>query len=326
MKRQAPGAGAKTRAGDVPDGNARGSAGKRFGIPVAFFFLILLAAGGFFLWKFLHDAAEYEKGERIYGEVREEADVPEPEASAEPDDGPVGEALLDIDFDALLAMNPDTIGWLVFENADVSLPVVREREDNFGFYLHHAFTGEDSKSGCLFTDAESDPDFLSYNTFIYGHNMANGTMFGKLKSLNTDRSLLTKPYFEIYTKGWEHVTYRVMAMYLTGVESEQFVIPHLPQEYDAYVENALALGSLDATHPFADGTGYDEVAEAISGRKPVVTLYVCTPAGKDKRLYVQGIEVGRERVPGHEAPADAGGTGTGTRGSLTELLERKAQH
>ena len=52
--------------------------------------------------------------------------------------------------------------------------------DNEG-YLHTTFEGNNSKSGCLFMDYRDNEDFSLFNTFIYGHNMKNGSMFGKLK-------------------------------------------------------------------------------------------------------------------------------------------------
>ena len=81
-------------------------------------------------------------------------------------------------FSELLMVNPDTAGYLEIPEL-LELPVVQRINDN-EYYLDHSFTGAEAKEGALFLDGANrlvpEDDCL----IIYGHNMRNGTMFGKL--------------------------------------------------------------------------------------------------------------------------------------------------
>lgn len=86
---------------------------------------------------------------------------------------PVQESFAD-----LLAINPDTVGFLSIDGV-LELPVVQRLHDN-EFYLDRAFDLSESIGGTLFLDGANllapEDDCL----VIYGHNMRNGTMFGPL--------------------------------------------------------------------------------------------------------------------------------------------------
>ena len=83
-------------------------------------------------------------------------------------------------FEALLASNPDTVGFLEIEEM-LSLPVVQRENDN-NYYLNHTFDGDEALEGALFMDGLNrlvpEDDCL----IVYGHNMKNKTMFGRLSS------------------------------------------------------------------------------------------------------------------------------------------------
>lgn len=54
-------------------------------------------------------------------------------------------------------------------------------------------------------DANNHADFSDQNTFIYGHNMKDKTMFGKLNNYKDEEFYKENPYFYIYTPDY---TYR----------------------------------------------------------------------------------------------------------------------
>ncbi len=76
--------------------------------------------------------------------------------------------------------NDDIIGWIRVEDTQINYPIVLG-EDN-DYYLTHAYNGEYLRSGTIFADYRN---FASptdnYNTVLYGHNMANGSMFAGVK-------------------------------------------------------------------------------------------------------------------------------------------------
>ena len=54
-----------------------------------------------------------------------------------------------INLEACLSQNRDFVAWLTIPGTKINYPVVRS--DNTEYYLHHLFTGKESKLGCLFS-------------------------------------------------------------------------------------------------------------------------------------------------------------------------------
>lgn len=126
-----------------------------------------------------------EELQNLYEEAIEslppETVAPVPEATAVPEEGLldayqyVSDEILP-EAAAMLEKNPDTVAWLNIPNV-LSLPVVYR--DN-SYYLDHDFYGKSSSSGTLFLDVlhpfAADTQYM----VIHGHNMYDGSMFGRL--------------------------------------------------------------------------------------------------------------------------------------------------
>ncbi|MDY3249410.1 MAG: class B sortase [Candidatus Choladocola sp.] len=102
-----------------------------------------------------------------------------------------------IDFADLQNVNSDVVGWLKIRALDISYPLV-QGEDN-DYYLHRTFEKTDNFAGCLFVNCDNKSDFTDQNTIIYGHNMKNGSMFGKLKNFQEEETFEKSKYFWIFT-------------------------------------------------------------------------------------------------------------------------------
>ena len=57
---------------------------------------------------------------------------------------------IDVDFDSLLEMNKDTVGWLYVGACDISYPIV-QGEDN-DYYMHRTFEGKNNAAGAILMD------------------------------------------------------------------------------------------------------------------------------------------------------------------------------
>lgn len=98
------------------------------------------------------------------------------------------------------------IGWITIEQLDISYPVV-QGEDN-EFYLQHLVNGKSNPSGSIMLNCDNLSNFSDRNTIIYGHNMKDGSMFGKLEQLEK----LSEPYeFQIATADGE-LRYHIFAI------------------------------------------------------------------------------------------------------------------
>ncbi|MDR0813579.1 MAG: class B sortase [Oscillospiraceae bacterium] len=101
-------------------------------------------------------------------------------------------SLPEVDFDALRAINPDVVAWLYAPALDISYPLVQSTGSN-DYYLYRLYDRTRNKAGSLFLDKTNSPDFTDKNTIVYGHNMKNKAMFGRLKEYRDQAFLDANP-------------------------------------------------------------------------------------------------------------------------------------
>lgn len=102
-----------------------------------------------------------------------------------------------VDFEALLAVNDDVVGWIYIPDTNVNYPVVQGTDNR-----HYAFTmadGRDNAAGSIFMDYRNTPDFSDKHTVIYGHNMRNGSMFANIVEYKQPEYLAEHPFGMILT-------------------------------------------------------------------------------------------------------------------------------
>lgn len=100
------------------------------------------------------------------------------------------------------AINDDIIGWIKIDGTSVNYPVVLG-EDN-EYYLTHAYNGEYLRSGTIMADYQCfSSAFDNKNLVLYGHNMANGSMFATVQKYFRDPDMLHET--TIYFYGFDGV-------------------------------------------------------------------------------------------------------------------------
>lgn len=207
---------------------------------------------------------EYHTGKQEYGSLEELA------AEVEKD----GEQGFSVNFDELQKINPDVIGWVRLEHLEISYPIVQGRDNEY--YLHHTFSGEENKCGCIFMEAENQPDFSDQNSFLYGHNMRDRSMFAKLNEFQKEETYRKNPEFFIYTP--EGVgRYEIFSCYPAELNGDTFICQFASEEAYGEWQQKTAGQSL-----------YDTGVKISPGQK-TVTLMTCTPAGGRERFFVHGV-------------------------------------
>lgn len=182
---------------------------------------------------------------------------------------------VNVDFEALSAINSDFLGWLYFPLLEISYPVVYGDEDFT--YLHVAMDGTPSNSGCIFIDCESNPNLKDMTTIFYGHNMRNGSMFGSLKKVRSDANLILEdPYFYYYTPTMAYKCH-VFAYYLDVDGGQTYMAPENEAGYDKYLNYVLS------KNEYAGGP---ETVD-LSHRPRIVTLSTCSGRNSGKRTVIQ---------------------------------------
>ena len=118
-------------------------------------------------------------------------------------------------FSELLVLNPETVGFLDIDGM-LSLPVVQRENDN-EFYLNHRFEGVEAQEGTLFLDGMNrlvpEDDCL----IVYGHNMKNRTMFGRLSAYGDPEYLRKYPVIHFDTL-YEDRSYVIFAAFTASMD------------------------------------------------------------------------------------------------------------
>ncbi len=97
-----------------------------------------------------------------------------------------------IDFETLREENGDIYAWLDIPGTKISYPILQHSSDD-SFYLRRGIDGKFNVNGSLFTESQyNKADFSDPVTIIYGHNMLNGNMFGRLQSYYSDKEFFSK--------------------------------------------------------------------------------------------------------------------------------------
>lgn len=211
---------------------------------------------------------EYYQGSKQYQMLEHSMVFPKPEGSG------AGELEETVDFDGLLKLNPDAAGWISIDGLGISYPVVRGKDNEY--YLSHTFYGEENKCGSIFMEAENKKDFSDRNTFVYGHNMKDKSMFARLNEYQQRETFLENPEFYIYTpEGVKR--YEVFSCYIADLSWDSFRFEFQGKKDYAKWQKTVRSRSI-----------YDTGVVPKPGQK-TVTLMTCTPAGENYRFLVHGV-------------------------------------
>ena len=187
---------------------------------------------------------EYAKGQNTYDKLNK--------FTSSTDVGKGGELPenFSVDFEALKKINPDIVGWIRFEKEEI-------------------------KCGSIFMEAENASDFSDDNTFIYGHNMKDKSMFAKLNQFKDEQIYKENPEFLIYTEDAIY-RYSIFSCYVADISWDSFNYQFATE--DAYGEWLQTVKNRSI---------YDTGVTPQKDQK-TVTLMTCTPSGENYRFLVHG--------------------------------------
>lgn len=256
-----------------------------------------LAAAGVAGGRILGDLLSYRQAREEYAGLQtsyikeEETQKEESESHTDADKAVYPD--MDIDFAAMRRINPDLVGILCIPSLDLCYPVVQGKTDTE--YLKKTFYGTENGSGCIFMDTATNPDLSDANTFLFGHNMKNGTMFGSLKRLYQEENLCREdPYLYFYSEKTVR-KYEIFSYYVTEADSDAYQGIADEADYDAYVRKAKER-SLYASGSSTDLSKYvsTDLTAALTGPRPaLLTLSTCSgPAGGTQRFLVHSVSCG----------------------------------
>ncbi len=220
--------------------------------------------------------SEYNKGDKEYQKIQDLVINTDKKDDTK-------EETFSVDFEKLLEMNSDVVGWIRFdEPSEINYPVVQGRDNEE--YLKRTFEANTNKLGTLFVDVNNPGDFSGRNTFIYGHNMKNGSMFAQLLKYKDDSFYKEHPYFYIYTPDGKVRTYEIFSAGVVKDTSDSYIMEYADdaafQTYIDYIKQQSA---------------YPTSAEVTTASK-IVSLSTCTNVRDDERFLVHGVMIKEEAV------------------------------
>jgi len=172
--------------------------------------------------------------------------------------------------DAQRDINEDIAAWLRVPNTYIDYPVVHYEDNNF--YINHDVMKKKAASGALFIDSRNNGGFSDFNTIIYGHNMKNGSMFGKLNNFSNSAFFSDNPYGQLFLAD-DTYTLEIFA-YLRVQQDDKFIYGSISgvdfDNFDEYVKS--------------NAINYRNIRLKSSDR--IVTLSTCTNVYEDARMVV----------------------------------------
>ncbi len=185
----------------------------------------------------------------------------------------------------LYEQNPHTAGWVQVEGTMINYPVM-QTPDEAGwrdYYLHRNFYGEYEYRGTIYAREKCDLETPSDNIVLYGHNMADHTMFGEVLDYRYYDHYLTHKYIK-FSNLYEEHTYEIFAVFRTsgtyGVGYPYYLFNEAEDEaaFDDFVAQCKALSL------------YDIELTPTYGQK-LLTLSTCDFAIENGRLVVVAVRI-----------------------------------
>lgn len=178
-------------------------------------------------------------------------------------------------FKSLLKMNRDVVGWLNIHDM-IDLPVVYR--DNT-YYLRRDIKKKKSSAGTLFLDENHPLRASAQNLIIHGHNMLNGSMFGRLHRY-LRLSYLQKHSVMRFNTLYEENTYVVIAVLVVPDNADD------PGYVNYLGHPSFRSGKqfLDYANELVERSVY-EIPIDINETDALLTLSTCY---EDERLLVVG--------------------------------------
>ena len=201
--------------------------------------------------------------------------IPEP---IEEED-PILKEMEEIDLAGLKEVNPDVVAWIRIPGTKINYPIV-QGEDN-EYYLKHTWDNKRNYTGSIYMESQNTKKFTNYNTIVYGHNMANDSMFGQLSSYKRQSYWEEHPYVYIRTES-SVLRYDIFASYETELDSPTYGLSFKQKKtrtnFLAYaaekseIETGIEPPYTDLILTLSTCSGDDEVRRVVQARLKMMRI------------------------------------------------------
>lgn len=190
-----------------------------------------------------------------------------------------------IDFDKLTKQNDEIYSWIYIPNTNVNYPVCQSKTDD-NFYLDHDVYGNYKYSGAIYTQSCNSLDYSDRVTVLYGHNMADGSMFADLHKFADEDFFNKNENIYIYTEN-RKLTYQIVSAFIYDdrhiMNSFDFSDDKVFEEYLEMIQNPRSISKNVRSN--IDLTVDDKI----------IVLSTCLNSGEGRYL-VQGVLTNDEKT------------------------------
>lgn len=170
--------------------------------------------------------------------------------------------------------NPDVIGWIRFDNSEISYPLMQGKDNDY--YLKRNYRGEKNNAGSIFLEVSNSPDLEDSHSIIYGHNMKDLSMFGSLKEYKYKDYYKDHPYFTIYTLDQVY-RYQIFAYYDISMYGDVYNNQFGPDDFfQSFIDTMVS-------------RSYYDTGVRPQKTDKIITLSTCSTEGN--RFVVNAVRV-----------------------------------
>ena len=174
-----------------------------------------------------------------------------------------------VDFNSLLGVNDQIVGWLSVDSTNINYPIVQTNDNSF--YLNHNINKASDNSGWTFMDYRNNYSMTDKNTIFYGHNLLNNTSFGSISRMFNRKWYDSSNHKIIFMTNDSLYTYEVFSIYYS--EPENYYL-QINMEGDNYLRFLDEL-KYRSQFKFDVELGVDD---------KIITLSTCTDDNKGRRV------------------------------------------
>lgn len=207
--------------------------------------------------------------------------VTAPAESAEPAET----APIRVDFEALQAINPDIIGWIYCPDTVINYPILQGQSNDD--YLYTNYEKQSSGAGSIFEDALNLRGFQDPSSILYGHHMADGSMFATLDRWQRQTYFDEHPVMWILTPGQDYKVELFSAYTVSAYADTYLIYRGYGPEFSAWLREAAGKSEIESGVDWQEDDHF-------------VLLSTCAYSFEDARSVIHG-----RLVPVADAPDDA---------------------
>lgn len=206
------------------------------------------------------------------------SEMPVPDVDTDSNSNPV-------DFSLLTSQNEDIYAWIYIPDTNVNYPICQSYVDD-NYYLEHDVYGNYSFAGAIYSQVCNNRDFTDRVTVLYGHNMANGSMFATLHRFADSSFFESHDKIYVYTTE-RKLTYKVVSAF---VYDDRHIMNTFDfsedDQFQSYLDTIQNPRSVNVN--VRDGVN-------LSTDDKILTLSTCVNSG-DGRYLVNGVLISDEKI------------------------------